>query len=102
MRNTSLFELLSHLPDDTFAVTISLECKYLMCDRTDWHDIKSVPQHTSRLLIQKAVLPLPVNSRGNDFLWIFRIAFFASFVHSYRPDSLDLLFFVVSLHLAVL
>ena len=52
--------------------------------------------------LQKVALLLPAGSRGNDFLWIFRSAFFASFVHSYRPDSLDLLFFVVSLHLAVL
>ena len=47
---------------------VSFECKYLMCDRTNWHNIKSVPQHTFHLLIQKAALLLPVNSRGNDFL----------------------------------
>mgnify|MGYP005852003407 FL=1 len=90
------------ISSDTFAVTISLECNYLMCDRTDWHDIKSVLQHMFHLLIQKAALLLPAGSRDSDFLWIFRSAFFASYVHSYRPESLDLLFFVVSLHLAVL
>ena len=54
------------------------------------------------LLIKKAALLLPAGSRDSDFLWIFRSAFFASYVHFYQLDSLDLLFFVVSLRFAVL
>ena len=83
------------ISSDTFAVTISLECNYLMCDRTDWHDIKSAPQHTSHLLIQKVVLPLLVNSRGNDFLWNLRNAFWYSLGSCFFRIAIKLLSFLL-------
>ena len=50
---------------------------------TELGAMKQLPP-TDKAVQEKVVaLLLPAGSRGNDFLWIFRSAFFASFVHSY-------------------
>ena len=60
-----------------------------MCGRTDWHDIKSVPQHTSHLLIQKAVLPLPAGSRGVIIEGIYQMFMRDSEVKKFRKYAKD-------------